>query len=672
MPNRLANENSPYLLQHKDNPVDWYPWGPEALHRAKEENKPIFLSIGYAACHWCHVMEHESFENEATAAYMNEHFINIKVDREERPDLDRIYMDAVVAMTQQGGWPMSVFLTPEGKPFYGGTYFPPVPSHGMPSFTQILQSVQQVWEETPEKVYESGQSLTDHLLERGTPPAPGEAPQLDPAIPEQAALKLAQSYDRQHGGWGAAPKFPQPMAIRYLLRRAYRGDGMARQTAAHALQAMAKGGMYDLIGGGFARYSVDNQWLVPHFEKMLYDNAQLARAYLHAYLVTGEDYYRQVCEETLDFVLAEMTHPRGGFYSSIDADSEGEEGKFYVWAYDEVAEILDEEELAAFTQAYTLTPGGNFEGQNVFQRKIGLEALAEMEDVLAPARQKLYQERAKRVRPATDDKVLTAWNAWMATAFAEAARYLDRPDYLQAAQNNLGFLLKELWVEGNLLRSWRAGKALHRGYLEDYASLALALLALYQSDPNPEWYRHAVTLVEEIFTHFRGEAGNLYDTANDHETLILRPQETQDNATPSGASLAAEAFLQLAAYTGESRYTQAALQAIAPIQEVLTAYPTAFGNWLNALDFALAEVQEVAILGDPADRQTQGLLAAVWAQYRPDLVLAASPVPVPEGSPPLLADRVLVNDQPTAYVCRNFACRLPVNTVEKLREQLAG
>ena len=670
MPNRLAQENSPYLLQHKDNPVDWYPWGDEALTRARQENKPIFLSIGYAACHWCHVMERESFEDPQTAAMMNEHFINIKVDREERPDLDHIYMDAVVSLTGQGGWPMSVFLTPSGNPFYGGTYFPPTRRYGMPSFMEVLSQISHLWQQKPEELEESGAKLLEHIQRRGLMPPPDHTAQLDPSILDQAALKIAQSYDRQHGGWGSAPKFPQPMTILFLLRRASRGDRMALEMATHALDTMARGGMYDLVGGGFARYSVDNNWLVPHFEKMLYDNAQLARAYLHAYLLTGKPHYRLVCEETLDFVRREMTHPEGGFFSSIDADSEGEEGLFYTWTYDELRTLLNEEEFSALSQAYSITQQGNFEGRIVLQHKDQTPERANPSPALLSAHRKLFQARSSRVRPATDDKVLTAWNAWMNQAYSEAARYLNRPDYLEAAQKNLQFLFSTLYQDQHLLRSWREGTALHQAYLEDYASLALACFSLYQSDPNPNWYQYAVELTSQILERFYDQKAGFYDTASDHPELILRPQESQDNATPSGSSLAVHALLQLAAYTGDGSHSDLAASILVPLEQVFATYPTAFGNWLCALDFAHAEIKEVAILGDPGDPASQALIKTVWSSFRPDCILAGSDLPVSEFSPPLLNNRPLMEGRPTAYVCQHFSCQQPTTDPEELARQL--
>jgi len=671
MPNRLAQENSPYLLQHKDNPVDWYPWGDEALNKAKQENKPIFLSIGYAACHWCHVMERESFEDPQTAAMMNEHFINIKVDREERPDLDHIYMDAVVSLTGQGGWPMSVFLTPSGKPFYGGTYFPPARRYGMPSFMEVLSQISQVWQQKPEELEESGEKLLQHIQRRGSMPTPDDTAHLDPTVLDQAAQKIAESYDWKHGGWGRAPKFPQPMTILFLLRRASRGDHMALEIATHALDAMARGGMYDLIGGGFARYSVDDDWLVPHFEKMLYDNAQLARAYLHAYLLTGKPLYRQVCEETLDFNLREMTHPQGGFFSSIDADSEGGEGLFYTWTYEELRNLLDEEEFLAMSQAYSISQQGNFEGRIVLQHQDTPAERPGLSPSLLSAHQKLFEARSSRVRPATDDKVLTAWNAWMNLAYSEAARYLNRPDYLEAARKNLQFLLNNMYQDSHLLRSWREGKALHQAYLEDYASLALACFSLYQSDPNPDWYQHAAELSGQTLERFYDQEAGFYDTASDHQELILRPQESQDNATPSGSSLAVQALLQLAAYTGNGNHYDLAASILGPLEQVFATYPTAFGNWLCALDFAHAEIKEVAILGTADDPAARGLIETVWSSFRPDCILAASSFPVPEHAPPLLENRVLIEGRPTAYVCQHFSCQQPTTDAEELAQQLS-
>ena len=667
MPNHLANSNSPYLLQHQDNPVDWYPWGEEALTKAKDEDKPIFLSIGYAACHWCHVMAHESFEDEATAALMNEHFVNIKVDREERPDIDAIYMSAVVTLTGSGGWPMSVFLTPQGEPFIGGTYFPPVARHNLPSFTELLRHVQRLWSEERDKVFEAGKVLLEHM--QASELALAGADSLKQEALDQAAMRLAQSYDWNNGGWGGAPKFPQPMTIDFLLGRGLLGDKMARDVALHALKAMSKGGMYDVVGGGFARYSVETTWLVPHFEKMLYDNAQLARTYLHGYLVSGDEALKRVCERTLDFVAREMRDKSGAFYSSLDADSEGEEGKFYVWAFDEIQAHTSE----LFIAAFGVKPEGNFEGKTILQRTLSDEHLAEQFDMVqAAVRNQLDRDlaqllaaRDKRVRPQTDDKALTAWNAMMLTTFAEAARYLNRADYLEIAQANADFMLSELQQGDRLLRAWRAGNAALNAYLEDYAALILGLLALYQSDADPCWYAQAERLADEMLAHFSDPTGGFFDTSDQHEVLITHPKEIQDNATPSGNSLAAMALLQLAAYSGKGEWFDLATKSAAALQDAASKYPTAFGQWLQALQFAQAEVKEIAVVGEEGKRQD--FLNVVWAEWQPFAVVAASTFPPSEKSPALLQNRSLVNGEASAYVCRNFVCERPVTEPMELK-----
>jgi len=765
--NHLAQENSPYLLQHAGNPVDWYPWVPEALEKARREDRPIFLSIGYAACHWCHVMAHESFEDPATAAYMNTHFVNIKVDREERPDLDGIYMQAVVALTGQGGWPMSVFLTPDGVPFYGGTYFPPVRRYNMPSFIELLQAVAHAWENDRTALLKSGQQILEHVrAQAGVTHASVEATYTSPLRDTLAQVDkvLAQSYDWTHGGWGRAPRFPQPMTIEYLLRRGARGDRPALEMAVHALQAMAKGGMYDVVGGGFARYSTDDQWLVPHFEKMLYDNAQLARVYLHAWLVCREDApvgtapvgargveaqagathvsvgaryaspLRRVCEQTLDFVLREMTHPLGGFYSSLDADSEGEdgltEGGFYIWTPQEIQAALGNAPDADFViAAYQVTEQGNFEGKNILQRALSDEQLAEqfslpaadgcsvaaVPDRLRELHTRLLEARSQRIRPATDDKILVSWNALMLATFAEAGRYLGRPDYLAAAQRNARFLLGNMIQEGRLLRSWReplppprsiqrvemgegepssgsplskcafsfgeglgggAGGSRHTAYLEDYAALILGLLALYASDGNAEWYAAALRLADEMAAHYTDPAGGFFDTRDDAEALLYRPKELQDNATPSGNALAACALLMLAAYGDRLGGRDVAEAMLGSMQELMARHPTAFAQWLQAADFALGPVDEVAVVGEAGHPLTEALREALWKRYRPRLVAAISVNPAAPGQPPapgspaLLNDRPLKGGLPTAYVCQGFVCLRPVNSAEEMERQL--
>ncbi|PWH11974.1 MAG: thioredoxin domain-containing protein [Anaerolineae bacterium] len=677
MPNRLARETSPYLLQHAHNPVDWYPWGEEALAKARAEDKPIFLSIGYAACHWCHVMERESFEDPLTAELMNRHFVNIKVDREERPDLDSIYMAATVAMTGSGGWPMSVFLTPDLQPFYCGTYFPPRPRYNMPSFRDVLTGIANAWQNDRQEIFKVGGQVTEHLQRTNLLVSKAALP-LTPALLDNAAEHLHQSYDWGFGGWGGAPKFPQPMTIEFLLARATHGAEPEKRanflkTAIHALQAMARGGMYDVVGGGFARYSVDALWRVPHFEKMLYDNAQLALAYLHGYLLTGEVKFRQVCQETLDFVLREMRHPLGGFYSSLDADSEGEEGKFYVWQFHELQDVLGAE-FDFFKTAYGLTPAGNWEGKIVLQRALDDATLAArfaispaaVSERLSRLHARLLEVRSRRVRPATDDKVLTAWNALMLQAFAEAARYLRRTDYLQAAQHNARFLLENLQVDGKLLRSWRDGTARHTAYLEDYAAFGLALLALYQSDPDPTWYTAALRLADDMLHRFADPSGGFFDTPADHEPLLMRPKDTQDNATPSGNALAAHLLLQLSAYGDRPEWRHTAEEMLAPVLETAVRYPTAFAKWLTAADFALGPVNEVALVGDNLTE----MLDVLWKTFRPRQVAAIAAFPPPLGSPALLRDRPVLQCQPTAYVCRNFVCKQPCISPTEFAAQL--
>ena len=678
MSNHLIHESSPYLLQHADNPVDWYPWGAEALEIARREGKPIFLSIGYAACHWCHVMAHESFEDPATATLMNENFVSIKVDREERPDLDSIYMSFVVSTTGQGGWPLSVFLSSEGKPFYGGTYFPPVHRHNLPAFRDVLDTVVRLWRTDRTAILSSSENLTRSLQSRPAAQPGGE--QLHPALLEQAVRTIAQSYDWQDGGWGGAPKFPQPMLIEFLLRQGARGDHGSLNMAAHALRRMAQGGMYDVLGGGFARYSVDSTWLTPHFEKMLYDNAQLALVYLHAYQIMGEPTFCELCEAILDFVLCEMSHPAGGFYSSLDADSEGEEGKYYLWIPHEIrSAVPDPQEAELFINAYGVSDQGNFEGRNILKRTLTDEQLAQHFDLaansiparLANLRKRLLEVRGSRVRPGTDDKVLVSWNSLTLAAFAEAGRALERSDYTQAAIRNATFILENMLLDGRLMRSWRAGEAKHAAYLEDHAGLALALLSLYQTDPNPRWYRAAVNLAAEMLAHFSDPAGGFFDTRDDHEPLLYRPMELQDNATPSGNAQAAMVLLLLATYEGRSDWRTLAEGMLSSNLGLMLRYPSAFAQWLCAADFAVGPVHEVAILGELADPDTQTLLQPLWRGYHPRLVLVASPYPPPAGSPTLLSDRPLLNGKPTAYVCQRFVCQQPVNDPDEMLRYLS-
>ena len=683
MPNHLINENSPYLLQHSNNPVEWYPWGQDALTKALNEDKPIFLSIGYAACHWCHVMAHESFEDTDTAAFMNEHFVNIKVDREERPDLDAIYMQATTAMTGSGGWPMSVFLSPDLKPFYAGTYFPPVPRYNMPSFKDVLSGIANAWQNERAEVAKVGGQVTGHLQSalQTTAGVFSLAPQQLEAV-EHA---ITEAYDWGYGGWGSAPKFPQPMTIEFLLQHSPLplGEGPGVRAALHALTSMARGGMYDVVGGGFSRYSTDNFWRVPHFEKMLYDNAQLARAYLHAWQITGDPFHRRIAEETLDFVARELTHPDGGFFSSLDADSEGEEGKFYVWTLDEIQSTL-EADSDFFIAAYGISAKGNWEGKTILQRALDDSSLAvrfslnpeAVSAKLSECHQRLLAVRAERIRPGTDDKVLTAWNGLMLAAFAEAARILGNNElnpyyqYYKVATRSAEFLLTALRPDGKLRRSWREGRVTQEVFLEDYAALILGLLELYQTDFNNKWFTAAVELTDEMIERFEDEAGGFFDTPSDGDALLVRPKDIQDNATPSGNALACEALLKLAAFTGNGDYRDLAQQSLWIMGEYALKYPTAFGRWLSAADFALGNGKQVAVVGDTRAETFGLLIQAIRAEYRPGVVVAASPYPPEKDAPALLRDRPLVNDQPSAYVCEGFVCRQPVTSPDELIKQL--
>lgn len=678
MPNQLIHETSPYLLQHAENPVNWFPWGEEALKKAREENKPIFLSIGYSACHWCHVMAHESFEDPQIARLLNDHFVSIKVDREERPDLDSIYMNAVVAMTGQGGWPMSVFLTPQTEPFYGGTYFPPTRRYGMPSFGEVLRAIVQSWENESSEILRVGRDLAKHLHETSAwtaQPSSGVRPE----VIEQAAQALIDAYDWNVGGWGRAPLFPQPMALEFLLLAASRGQEKALETAGHALERMSRGGMYDVVGGGFHRYSTDSAWLVPHFEKMLYDNAQLAQVYLHAYLVTGKAHFRRVCTETLDFLLREMTHPEGGFFSSLDADSEGEEGKFYTWTKAEVDQALAAgQDRELFSRVYPLSPTGNFEGKHILQRTEAFDRVAaqvgltedELSRQLDGIHHKLYQARSARVRPLTDDKVLVSWNALALRAFAEAARYLNREDYLEAARNNARFLLSACYRGTRLLRAWRDGSARHNAYLEDYAGLILGLLELYQSDPDITWYEAAVRLAEDMLANFRDPQGGFFDTREDHGELITRPKDIQDNATPAGNALAAGALLRLSAFSERPDLNSIAEDMLGSVQNLLVQHPTAFAYWLQDLDFAVGPVRQIAVVGPRTDSQTVGMIEHVWHAFRPRTVLAAAEPAALTNAPGLLRDRNMIQGKTTVYICEGFTCNFPINTLQGLKEQL--
>ncbi|MFH1763757.1 MAG: thioredoxin domain-containing protein [Gemmatimonadota bacterium] len=661
MPNRLAKETSPYLLQHAENPVDWFPWGEEALSKARAEDKPILLSIGYSACHWCHVMERESFEDEGTAALMNEGFVSIKVDREERPDLDSIYMRAVQASVGRGGWPLTAFLTPDGRFFFGGTYFPPEARHGMPSFRQLLGAVADAFRNRREEI-EDGSNRLLALLKGGSapegrPPGPGAhhggaevgegettpegrltriaSPTLD-----QAARSLAGQFDPIHGGFGPAPKFPQPVTLEFLLHHFDRtGSDEALEMVLATLRSMSRGGMRDHLGGGFHRYSVDDRWLVPHFEKMLYDNGLLARVYLHAFQITGDPELEDIVTSTLDYVLDDLRDPAGGFYSARDADSEGEEGLFYLWRLQEVEAVLGKAEGALFSRAYDVSAAGNFEGRNILHLPRGLDSQARTEGIpegelasrLGRARAHLRESRSARVHPFRDEKVLVGWNSFVLRALAEAGATLGRVDYLDAARRNAGFLLGSLRREGRLLRSWKDGDARIPAFLEDYAGLGNALLTLYEGCLEPRWLEEAKGLTDQLLTLFwEQEEGLFYDSAKDAEELVIRPREVMDNATPSGTSLAVELLLRASAIFGIDAYRQVAVRTLVREAESLARYPSAFGRLLSALSLSSAPPLEVVLL---EGREARG-------------------------------------EKATAYVCREFTCSAPLHDAEALRLEL--
>ena len=663
--NRLAEETSAYLLQHKDNPVDWYAWGPDAFARARAEDRPVFLSVGYSACHWCHVMEHESFEDPETARLLNEHFVCVKVDREERPDVDQIYMQAVQSMTGHGGWPMSVFLTADGVPFYGGTYFPPTDRHGLPAFPRLLRAIAEAWQTRRAEVVESGRSLVEQLGQT----APPAGPRLLTAELLGAAFQaLAREFDDRDGGLGQAPKFPQPMIWEFVLRFWKRtGQPRAREMVTTTLTRMARGGVYDQLGGGFHRYSVDGRWLVPHFEKMLYDQGQLASLYLHAYQAFGDDEYRRVAEETLDYLLREMTDPRGGFYAAQDADSEGEEGKFFLWTADELRTLLGSGTPAI--DYWGVDGGPNFEGRNI------LYVAAEPDPGrIAGARATLLAARARRVPPGRDDKVLAGWNALACRAFAEAGRVLGRPDYLAAAVRNAEFVLRAMQRDGWLLRCWAGGRAKLKGYLEDYALVALALLDVYEATFDRRWLDESRRLVGEILRLFWDDAADgFYDASPGHEPLVVRPRNLFDNAVPSGSSAAVEALLRLAVFTGEARYETLAARVLRAMADLLSRHPAGFGRFLAALDFHLGPVVEVALIAPGTGDGLGPLAAEVFKRYLPNRAVAGSRAgdAAAAAGIPLLENRGTVGGAATAYVCRKFACDAPTTSPEELARQLS-
>jgi uncharacterized protein len=678
MPNRLASETSPYLLQHADNPVDWYPWGLEALERARAEEKPILLSVGYAACHWCHVMERESFEDEETARLMNESFVNVKVDREERPDIDAIYMQAVQAMTGHGGWPMTVVLTPEGVPFFGGTYFPKEPVQGMPSFKRVLTALSDAWNTRRgdvEKTVEAMRQLYSASSERTA-----SAGTIGPELLDQSYRELTRAFDEKHGGFGSAPKFPSAMALEVLLRRwARSGDEHALGMVSHAYRAMVRGGIYDQVGGGFHRYSVDAAWLVPHFEKMLYDNALLTRLGTQLWLATGDREAEIAVADTIEWVEREMTSPEGGFYSTLDADSEGVEGKFYVWSAAEVDRLSGED--AAVVRAYWgVTAAGNFEGSNILHVHDDPRVVAarhdldvpELEERIRRARTALYTARAGRVWPARDEKMIALWNALMIRAVAESARAFGRNDWRELAVNAGDWLFRELVRDRRVMHVRTAGVTRIGGLLDDHASVGLAALALYELTFDRKWLDRAAGLAASMVDHFWDDDVNaFFDTPGDHETLVTRPREITDNATPGGTSLAVDLLLRVSELLQDADHRRRAGYVLETLGKLVVRHPTAFGNLLCAADTAIHGAVEVGLVGDPSSEEFRALERVVARRYIPSLALAGGAEGENEDLP-LLAGRTARGGRPTAYVCRNYTCDEPVTEPEALEAQLTA
>src|SRR5579884_2236019 len=666
MPNRLSSERSPYLQQHAHNPVDWYPYGPEAFARAVAEDKPVLISIGYSACHWCHVMERESFEDERTARLMNDLLVSIKVDREERPDVDAVYMEAVQGLTGQGGWPLNVFCTPRGEPFFGGTYFPPEPRHGMPSWPQVVASIARAYRVERQQVLQNAEAVTEYV--RSAQQMPQSHELLTPGVIATAYAGLESQFDWTNGGFGGAPKFPQPLGLEFVLRQAGRRPG-ARDFAALSLQRMAAGGLYDHLGGGFHRYSVDDTWTVPHFEKMLYDNALLASLYLEGWQATGAPHWRRVVEETLDYVIRDLSSPEGGFYSAEDADSEGEEGRFYLWSAEEVASVLDADDAKIFSLRFGVRRAGNFEGRTILTVDQSFEQVAAavgtpvdmVRESLDRSIRRFREVRELRVRPGLDHKVLTDWNALMLPPLCIAGVAFDRPDYLQAARRNARFLLERLRPNGRLLHVYARGEAAVPAFLDDHAFLIEGLLSVFAVTGEAEWLDAARTLAETLLGEFRDPRGGFFGTAREGE-LPVRPKPLFDNVIPSGNSTGALALLRLARVTDDETFRRSALETIALVLPALGRHPTSFGQMLAALEFSLAVPQEIVIAGDPDDIGMRSLMQVAYTHFLPNAIFAvALPHVAIDESLPLLAGRGLLDGRPAAYVCRNYACDLPVS-----------
>lgn len=679
MANRLVNETSPYLLQHATNPVDWYAWGTEALSRAKTTDKPILLSIGYSACHWCHVMEKESFEDPHIAELMNEHFVNIKVDREERPDLDSIYMTAIQLMTGHGGWPMTVFLTPNCEPFYGGTYFPPTDRQGLIGFPRLLKSIAETYNERRDDV----SKVTKHLMSRLE--TMSSTIRSDNTLTQDIIIKayenLVPNFDAQHGGFGQQPKFPQPMIYEFVLRHFVRTEtSLDLEIIELTLDRMAEGGIYDQLGGGFHRYSTDQYWIVPHFEKMLYDNALLVSLYLHGYQVTKNPDYRRIVEETLDYVTREMTDDCGGFYSSQDADSEGVEGKYFVWKKDEILDVLGSDDGEIINDYYGITRKGNFEGSNILRveqdefkvrKKFNLSK-QDFDAILRRSKIKLLEYRSDRIPPSRDSKILTSWNALMLRAFANASSILERSEYREIAKVNARFLLDNLRQNGRLLRTYKNGQSKLGGYLEDYAFLIDGLLALHEVTFEAEWLEESISLADQMVDLFWDDDSNqFYDTGKDQENLIIRPCELTDNAIPCGSSVAAEVLLRLSIITNNAEYKNKAIALLSAAQGMMSSFPASTGQWLNVLDAYLNGTKEIVLAGNPLANDTQKLLAALYENYIPSYVLVG--IKEPKESMlnlPITENREQVNAVATAFVCENYVCQMPITDATQFSIEL--
>jgi len=679
--NRLIDETSPYLLQHAHNPVEWHPWGEEAFQKAKSDNKPILLSIGYSACHWCHVMEHESFENEEIAALMNENFVSIKVDREERPDLDEIYMNAVQMLTGHGGWPMTVFLTPEGKPFHGGTYFPPEDRHGLPGFPKILKAVAHAYKEKPQEIEKNVNQIVS-ALNRISSSQESQRPFSRETV-IQSAEQLSQAYDPEYGGLSRAPKFPNVGVFELFLRH-YRSSKERRflEMVSHSLTKMAEGGIYDHLGGGFHRYSVDAKWLVPHFEKMLYDNAQLVRLYAQIYSITQDPLFKRVVEESMDYLLREMLHPEGGFYSTQDADSEGEEGKFFIWSRDEIMQIVGEEIGEIFCRIYDVSEYGNFEGRNILHPTITLEQsskyfkreVKEIEEFVEKARTKLFQEREKRVKPFRDEKILTSWTGLMLSGLAEAIKLLAKPSYLEAAAKSADFIFTRMVRDGFLLHTYKNGQAKLRGYLDDYSFIIVGLLDLYEATLERSNLDRAKQLAETMIREFWDDTdGGFFFTGISHEKLISRTKPFSDSSIPSGNAMASQALLRLYHYTGKEDYLKKAEKVLRLHYDTIEKQPFGFAHMLSALDFYLEKPKEIVLVGEKKDQATKDLLHEIYSLYLPNMTLqVVEPGKSLKEISPLLEGKNQIDGKPTVYVCHNFTCSPPVTWRGELKGLLEG